>query len=244
MTAADRAFVHTTPNILRQIYFQNSCKQTMKSYISDTLLHSVLFCFFHHIAQAQLSAVCVPCARAAGCSTVITHWMGIAISGSGPRVTVMGSKCVAAAGGNGASMSEETDFTSEMKSSEKTVSVLQHISGMLFYLSCLQQILYHTITFWKRRGKKRLQIVWLRIRVQKTITKPKDLRFSYKMTEFWEPKSGDPLLCDGSRFSLNQGWWNSLSILREETEWNVQYWVILFIYLNVMFKNLYSRSPF
>lgn len=49
----------------------------------------------------------------------------------------MGSKCVTAAGGNGASMSEETDFTSEMKSSENRVSVLQHIPGILFFLSCL-----------------------------------------------------------------------------------------------------------
>lgn len=155
----------------------------------------VLFLSSHTLLKHRYQlSVWLVCASAAGCRTVITHWKGIAISGSGTRVTVMGAKYVTTACGNEDSMGEETDFTSEMKSSEKTLSVLlQHISDTLFHLSCLQKIQYRTITFWKNDEKKWLQIVWLRIRVQKAITKPKELRFGYKMVEFWEPKLRGPL---------------------------------------------------
>lgn len=71
--------------------------------------------------------------------------------------------------------------------------LLQHISSTLVCLSCLQKTCYYSITFWKKREKKRLQTVWLRSRVQKAATKPKELRFGNKMIEFWGLKLWGPL---------------------------------------------------
>lgn len=81
--------------------------------------------------------------------------MGIAISGSGTRVTIMGSKHAAAAGGNGASMSEETDFTSEMKSSEREcLSFSTSLVRFSTYLVCRKYSIIQSL-FEKQEKKKK-----------------------------------------------------------------------------------------
>lgn len=131
---------------------------------------------------------------AAGCSSVIANWKGIATSGGGTRVAAVGSKCVTVACGNEDNTSKEIDLTSEMKSFEKRLHVLlQHISGTLFYLSCLQKTQFYNITFWKKNQNKKPQSVCLRSRVHKGATNAKELRFQNKITEFWGPKLWGPL---------------------------------------------------
>lgn len=72
--------------------------------------------------------------------------------------------------------------------------LLQRISSTLVCLSCLQKTCYYSITFYKKKkDKKRLQTVWLRSRVQKAATNPKELSFGNKMIEFWGLKLQGPL---------------------------------------------------
>lgn len=80
---------------------------------------SVLFLASHTSPKHSYElSVWLVFASAAGGSTVIANWKGIATSGSGYRVAAAGSKYVTVARGNEDSTSEETDITSKMKSFE------------------------------------------------------------------------------------------------------------------------------
>lgn len=156
---------------LQIVLFYTQIPASSGRFVSETLINkqwkakfqtpfSTLFCFVWFLSAHTLLehsyqlSVCPVGASAAGCSTVITHWMGIAISGSGTRVTIMGSKHAAAAGGNGASMSEETDFTSEMKSSEREcLSFSTSLVCFSTYLVCRKYCIIQSL-FEKQEKKK------------------------------------------------------------------------------------------
>lgn len=123
MTAADSAFVHTNPNILRQIYFQNLEMNNEKL----NFRHPFPCCFvlFHHTHFSHvLCGLSVPVLLGAALWSLTAR--ELPFQAVAPEWQSQGAKYVTAAGGNGAGMSEETEFTSEMKSSEKSLCPSAH----------------------------------------------------------------------------------------------------------------------